>query len=241
MKKKILFHALLNDNCLHQLWLYHSGFYTDSYFCFPFLHPVMEKPALSISHTLPCCLLLAQQHSQAPLLWRPRQTHSAHQRPPRKNQFWPTFPYAECPASKYCSSFVHHMQKSSWKHLTFVNSVTLYEIPLTLCMVFRFPNWKCIKAKPVPPLVKGCTRKILSKLKTSDRLSAQTQQAHTWMDATEQKCVSVVSSASSHTQKGTFNTALVNGKTPGHAASPGSALPPGSHRQSKRKQRTTPV
>lgn len=152
-----------------------------------------------------------------------------------KNQFWPTFPYAECPASRYCSSFVHHMQRSSWKHLTFVNSVTLYETRLALCMFFRFPNWKCIKAKPIPPLVKCCTRKISSKLKTSGRLSAQNQQAHRWMDPTEQKYVSAVSSASSRTQKGTFNTTSVNGKTPGRAASPG------SHRQSKQKQKTSPV
>lgn len=41
--KTTCFHTLLNDRCLHQLWLYLSVFYSHSYFYFPLPQPVMEK------------------------------------------------------------------------------------------------------------------------------------------------------------------------------------------------------
>lgn len=223
-KRKIWLRTLLNDKCLHQLWLHLSVLQHRqlSLFSFPPASDEETSPAhLSYISVMPSGGSAA---ATAPSN-RPCQSMAS-----LKNQFWPTFQYAKHPASRNCSSFVDHVQRRSWKCLIFVHSVTLDEIPPVLCTGFCFLNWKHIKAKPIPPLLK-CWKRNSSQVKPLDGLLAQNQQAHTWTDPQNR-----------NTQNDTFDTTLANGKSPScAAASPSAALPLGSCGQSRRKQRTIPV
>lgn len=205
-------------------------FYTNSYFCFPFLQPVAEKPAQFISHTavLPFAGSTASRGCSdslvkpaVPIHALPEKSILAHisisQTPSQQELFLLCTPHAK---EQLKTLDICQFCYSRWDSPSTVYHFSLLELEMH-------------QGKANPTIIEVLYKKDFIQTEAFGQ-ALSTKPASLLLNRTEESQLQAL-------HQPIAKATSANGKTRCCAASPCTPLPLGCRRQSKWKQRTTPV